>query len=650
MTDTAAILGPAAAERYRIEGQLGAGGMATVYLATDLRHKRQVAIKVLHPELAATIGPERFLREIEIEARLEHPHILTLIESGESADSLFYVMPYLGGESLRQRIERTGPLPVGEVIRFLHDVADALAFAHEQGVVHRDIKPDNILLSGRHASVMDFGIAKALSQATGSQALTTAGLTLGTPAYMAPEQVAADPAIDHRADIYALGVTAYEMLAGKPPFTGASPQQVLSAHVTTTPVPIEQIRQDTPPALAQAVMRCLAKQPVDRWQSAEEILPILETLQATSTPEAEIPGISRDGAFRRRAGALAVLVVAVLAGWLLIRGFSGPGTPSVPVSSMRLAVLPFDVRGSADFAYLGEGVVTLFSTTLDGAGRLRTVDPRAILNAVPDEADRSIDPAMGRRLAQQFGAGRYLMGDIVEAGGQLQINATLYNAEDPDAGTVTRRAQGSASDVFRLVDDLATQLLLELRDTPTPVRSVTTVTTASLPALKAYLEGDVALRAGDFESASIAFRQAVAIDTAFALAYYRLSVAQEWLTNADAAQRAAEQAVIHSGRLSEHDRRLFEAFDVLRRGEATRAEELLTSFLGVYPDDVEGWTNLGELLFHGNPVRARHPAESRSAFAKVLELEPTNTIALNHLLRLAAGDGDTVAVDSLAER
>lgn len=648
MTDTAAILGTAAADRYRIEGQLGAGGMATVYLAIDLRHKRQVAIKVLHSELAATIGPERFLREIEIEARLEHPHILTLIESGESVDSLFYVMPYVGGESLRQRIERVGPLPVAEVVRFLHDVADALAFAHEHGVVHRDIKPDNILVSGRHASVMDFGVAKALSQATGSQALTTAGLTLGTPAYMAPEQVAADPAMDHRADVYAMGVTAYEMLAGKPPFTGGSPQQVLSAHVTETPVSIEEIRADTPPALGQAVMRCLAKQPADRLQSAEEILPILEALQATTTPETETPGISPAAGFRWRVGALAALVIVVLAGWFLIGGFPGSKAPPVPVSSMRLAVLPFEVRGGADFAYLGEGVVTLFSTTLDGAGRLRTVDPRAVLNAVRDDDGATIEPVMGRRLAQQFGAGRYLMGDIVEAGGQLQINATLYNAEDPDAGPVTRRAQGAASDVFRLVDDLATQLLLEVRDSPAPVQSVTTVTTASLPALKAYLEGDVALRAGDYVSASVALREAIAIDTAFALAYYRLSVAQEWLTNADEAQRAAEQAVIHSERLSGHDRRLFEAFDVLRRGKAARAEELLTSFVGVYPDDVEGWTNLGELFFHSNPARARHPSESRSAFAKVLELEPTNTIALMHLLRLAAGDDDTVAVDSLA--
>jgi serine/threonine protein kinase/tetratricopeptide (TPR) repeat protein len=650
MTDTAAILGAATAERYRIEDQLGAGGMATVYLATDLRHNRQVAIKVLHSALAASIGADRFLREIEIEARLEHPHILTLIESGESVDSLFYVMPYVGGESLRQRIEREGPLPIGEVVRFLHDAADALAFAHEHGVVHRDIKPDNILVSGRHASVMDFGVAKALSQATGSQAMTTAGLTLGTPAYMAPEQVAADPAIDHRADVYALGVTAYEMLAGEPPFTGVSPQQVLSAHITETPTAIEQIRPDTPPALAQAVMRCLAKHPEDRLQSTEDFLPILETLQATITPESETPGIARNASFRWRVGALAAAVAVVITGLLLIRGFQGSGTAPVPLSSMRLAVLPFDVRGSADFDYLGEGVVTLFSTTLDGAGQLRTVDPRAVLSAVPDAAERTIDPAMGLRLARQFGAGRYLMGDIVEAGGQLQINATLYDADDPEGGAVTRRAQGSAGDLFRLVDDLATQFLLEVRNSPAPVRSITTVTTASLPALKAYLEGEVALRGGDFENASIAFREAIAIDTAFALAYYRLSVAQEWLTNADQAQRAAEQAAIHSGRLSEHDRRLFDAFDVLRRGEVSQAEELLTSFVGVYPDDIEGWTNLGELLFHSNPVRARDPVESRVAFARVLELEPTNIIALDHLLRLAARDGDTVAVKSLADR
>jgi len=195
------------ADRYRLERELGHGGMATVYLAEDLRHHRQVAVKVLRPDLAATLGPERFLREIEVAARLHHPHILPLYDSGDAGGFLFYVMPYEPGQSLRERLDREKELPIRDVVRLLHDVVDALAHAHQSGLVHRDIKPENVLLSGRHALVTDFGVAKAVSEATGRQKLTTIGVALGTPAYMAPEQAAADPHIDHRADIYAVGVS-----------------------------------------------------------------------------------------------------------------------------------------------------------------------------------------------------------------------------------------------------------------------------------------------------------------------------------------------------------------------------------------------------------------------------------------------------------
>ncbi len=205
--------------RYDIERELGAGGMATVYLAQDRRHERRVALKVLRPELAATLGPERFLREIRIAANLTHPHILPVHDSGEAGGFLYYVMPYIEGESLREKLEREGELPVDEAVRILREIADALAHAHGRGVVHRDIKPDNVLISGRHAMVMDFGVAKAVSEATGREKLTTAGVALGTPSYMAPEQASADPTTDHRADIYALGAMAYELLAGRPPFT-----------------------------------------------------------------------------------------------------------------------------------------------------------------------------------------------------------------------------------------------------------------------------------------------------------------------------------------------------------------------------------------------------------------------------------------------
>ena len=234
-SDAAHRLTIALADCYRIERELGAGGMATVYLAEDLKHHRQVAIKVLRPDLAAALGPDRFMQEIQIAARLQHPHILGVHDSGQADGFLYYVMPYIDGESLRERLARQGELPIHEAVRLLSEIADALAHAHSRGVVHRDIKPENVMLSGRHALVMDFGVAKAVSAATGHNALTTVGVALGTPAYMAPEQASADPHLDHRVDIYALGVVGYELLAGRPPFTGASPQQVLAAHVTQAP-------------------------------------------------------------------------------------------------------------------------------------------------------------------------------------------------------------------------------------------------------------------------------------------------------------------------------------------------------------------------------------------------------------------------------
>jgi serine/threonine-protein kinase len=301
------------AGRYVIVREIGSGGMATVYLAEDTRHHRKVAVKVLRPELAISLGPERFLREIDIAAQLQHPNILPLLDSGSTGDLLYYVMPYIQGESLRDRLMREGELPVREAVRILTEVIDALSIAHRRGVVHRDIKPGNVLLSDRHALVADFGVAKAVSEATGQQALTTAGVALGTPTYMAPEQAAADPHIDHRADIYAVGVLAYELLAGHPPFTGPSSQAVLMAHMTQIPESLSRDRPGIPPALDQAVMRCLAKHPADRWQSAAELLSALETLTNPSGVAAAT-GSRPPGGVRR-----AILtVVGVAAGVILL--------------------------------------------------------------------------------------------------------------------------------------------------------------------------------------------------------------------------------------------------------------------------------------------------------------------------------------------
>jgi serine/threonine-protein kinase len=272
----------ALADRYAVARELGQGGMATVYLAEDLKHHRKVAVKVLRPELAAALGAERFTREIEIGAQLQHPHVLPLLDSGEAGGVLYYVMPYVDGESLRERLVRVGELPVHEAVKLLCEIVDALSHAHSRGVVHRDIKPDNVMLSGRHALVMDFGVAKAVSEATGRQQLTTAGVALGTPAYMAPEQATADPHLDHRVDIYAVGALAYELLAGRPPFTATTPQQVLAAHVTQAPEPVSTHRPGLSPALTAVVMKCLAKRPADRWQTADELLAQLEPLVTPS--------------------------------------------------------------------------------------------------------------------------------------------------------------------------------------------------------------------------------------------------------------------------------------------------------------------------------------------------------------------------------
>jgi pimeloyl-ACP methyl ester carboxylesterase len=275
-------------DRYHIERELGTGGMATVYAARDLRHDRLVAVKVLRADVWSAAGAERFLREIRIAAQLTHPHILPLIDSGEWQGTPFYVMPYIEGETLRDRLNR-GKLSIGECVRILHHLVDALTYAHDHGVVHRDVKPENILLSDRHALVMDFGIAKAVRDATSATTATTlmtaVGTTLGTPAYMAPEQIAGG-AIDHRADLYATGIVAYELLTGRLPFEAESPAQLMAAHLAAAPDPIEKWRPTTPPRLGRAVMKCLEKKPADRWQSGAELDAQIET---TATDERETP-------------------------------------------------------------------------------------------------------------------------------------------------------------------------------------------------------------------------------------------------------------------------------------------------------------------------------------------------------------------------
>ncbi|MGI8620045.1 MAG: protein kinase domain-containing protein, partial [Gemmatimonadaceae bacterium] len=337
-------LAAALADKYTIEREIGAGGMATVYLAQDIRHRRKVAIKVLHPELTAVLGPERFLNEIELTANLQHPHILPLFDSGAADTLLFYVMPYVQGETLRTRLSREQQLPVAEALRIAGDVADALEYAHKHGVVHRDIKPENILLHDGRPLVADFGIALAVQQAGGSR-MTQTGMSLGTPQYMAPEQAMGDKAVDHRADIYALGAVTYEMLTGEPPFTGPNAQAVVAKILTTDPSSLVSKRRSVPPHVEAAVLTALEKMPADRFASAAQFAeaiagrgPLLKT-RATVTART---AAGKPDARRRALNFLPWVIVGVAAaaaawGWLRPRQLAknpvARFTVSVPVAA-----------------------------------------------------------------------------------------------------------------------------------------------------------------------------------------------------------------------------------------------------------------------------------------------------------------------------
>lgn len=355
MADFLERLQAALGTTYRIERELPGGGMSRVFLATEVRLNRSVVVKVLPPDMAMAVQSERFEREIQVAASLQHPHIVSLLTAGSHEDLAWYVMPFIEGESLAAKLGREGALPVHEALRILRDVLDALTYSHSRGVVHRDIKPDNVMLSGRHALVTDFGVSKALSASSGgNRSLTTMGIALGTPTYMAPEQAAADPHVDHRADLYAVGVMAYELLTGRTPFLANTPQAMLAAHVTAYPDHITQHRATLPPMIAAAVMKCLEKLPADRWQTSSELAAVFESATTPSGGLTPVPtGVTgafdsgAEGALRRarplRVAALFALatVVVVAIVYLATRVFGLPDW--VWVGSAGLMAIGFPI-------------------------------------------------------------------------------------------------------------------------------------------------------------------------------------------------------------------------------------------------------------------------------------------------------------------
>ncbi len=627
MLSHTAALEAALSDRYRIERELGRGGMATVYLAHDLRHDRPVALKVLRPELAATLGPDRFLHEIRIAAVLQHPHILPVFDSGDAAGQLWYTMPYVEGQTLRERLLHERQLPLDDACRIALHVLSALEYAHSHGVIHRDVKPENILLEGDQAVVADLGIARAMS-AVGEDRLTETGLSLGTPAYMSPEQACAEPNIDGRTDVYSLGCVLYEMLAAEPPYTGPTPQAIVARRLTEPPPRLRTIR-DVSESLEQAIHRALARSPADRFATAGDFArAITEAMTAApgaagSRPAAPAP---RRRALKALGGAL-LLTLALGLAWIAYRRSA---TAVLPVSATRVAVLPFAVRGSGSFSYLAEGMVDLLSRDLDGAGELRTIDAGTILTAVArNSRDGVLDVERGRAVARKVGAGLYVLGSIHAVGGRVRIQAALYDGADTRAEAQTHvTVEGDSAQLFQLVDRLSAQLLVKRGKGPVSrLAETAAITTHSLVALKAYLDAERRLRAASLQparldSAITMFQQAVTEDSTFTLAQYRMAVAAGWANRPGMSTAAARRALTLSDRLTERDRRLLTAYVDFRQGAANSAERQYRAILHDYPDDLEALFQLADVLHNYNPLRGRRRGEARELFTQVLDLDP----------------------------
>jgi tetratricopeptide (TPR) repeat protein/TolB-like protein len=630
-------LSVALADHYSIERELGAGGMATVYLAEDLKHHRQVAVKILRPELAAVLGPERFLREIEIAAKLNHPNILPLHDSGEKEGFLYYVMPFVAGESLRDKVAREKQLAVGDAIRITEQVASALEYAHRQGVIHRDIKPENVLLHEGVAMVMDFGIALAVSQVS-NERLTETGLSIGTPAYMSPEQVSGEQALDGRSDVYSLGAMLYEMLTGETPYTGAT-AQVIAAKALTEPVPsARRIRSTVSAPVDAALRRALAKTPADRWPDTAQFARHLR--EGSGRGDAAGP--------RTRIAALGfAAILAAVAIWYVISNRPAPGLSDADPTV--LAVLPFEVRGSDEFAYLREGMVDLVSTKLDGVGGLRVVDPHTALALFNEPAAGAITGREARRLSATLGAGRALQGSVVLVAESLHVRASVYGPGDDDR--IDADADGSADRLFQLVDELVGTLVARgLIGEETPLSSLEGLTTSSNEALRLYLEGIQNFRTGRGTQETFALLiQAVRLDSTFALASYWAGYVADFDEIEDPVPHF-QLALRHQDRLGQRDRMRLAAALAGAEGRQADAIRLYEALVARYPDDVAGWFQLGEQLAHTGHFHGRTLAEARPAYERAVALDPALAPAYFHLDHIGALQGDSVALRVWAAR
>ncbi len=564
----------ALADRYHVEREVGHGAMATVYVARDLRFNRNVAIKVLNPDLSAALGPERFLREIDILAHLNHPHILPLLDSGNAGGFLYYVMPYVEGESLRRRLKRETQLPVSDALAITREVALALDYAHRQGIIHRDVKPENILISDGLALVADFGIARAVMRAADTDRLTESGLSPGTPAYMSPEQGAGEGSLDGRSDIYALGCVLYELLGGQPPFSGPTAQSVLARHQIDPVPPLRTVRPNVSLGVESVILKALEKVPADRFATGAEFA------AALMTPEPEREEAERARSFWLPALAAVTILLAAGAFWLSQRNTS--------LDPDIVAVLPFRFSGDSALSYLREGMLDLLSAKLTGASGFSAADPQTVMRSwrrfAGSEA-QDLPQVTAMRLAQRLGAGKALLGSIIGMSNRLIFNVTLVRV--PSGRSLgTASVQGPPDSLLTLIDHLTGQVLAREAGLDEP--SLGDVTSRSLPALRFYLNGEAAYRRGHYQDAVHLFLQALAEDSTFALAALGLRSATAWI----APSPETGPAWALRRRLSPRDRAVLEGLVGPRYPGLSSEREFLSAWeaaVTAAPAEAEAW-------------------------------------------------------------
>jgi len=682
MPDLGQLLADALAGRYRIERELGQGGMAIVYVAEDLRHHRKVAIKVLRTDAGTELGGERFLREIEIASALRHPHIIPLYDSGEADGRLFYVMPLVEGESLRARIDRERQLPIDDALRYAREVADALSYAHAHGVVHRDIKPENILIESDHAVVADFGIARAFAAAGPKGRLTGSGMSIGTPAYMSPEQAAGDRDVDGRSDLYSLGCVLYEMLAGQPPFSGATKESLVRQHIMTPPPPVTQFRPAVPAAVNDALMRALAKSPADRFNPVGQFAAAIGPV-ATTTASAVHPDIATRRA-RWPVVAAVVLVLAAAITWPFVARRHRTATDGGAARS--IAVLPFDnLGGDTAVVPLLLGVHAEIVTQLAKVAGLAVASRNSALTyRNSDKSDRAI--------ASELRVSSLLHGSIQRSGDQVHLSVSLTDApngkllwaESYDRPYTTQNLFAVQGDIAHSV---ASALSLRLNDQLE--QRIARAPTSNVEALDAYYRGLMQWdRRGAQENDTMAVKhleRAVALDPSFARAWGLLAQAHGWLLRRGfvedtlaawmAVQRTQAlapgsiEAMLAAGYyryyaqgdfagalsdLAAADRLMPKSSEILtamallerRLNHWDRAIELLERAAQLEPRDASLAATLGETYYF-----MRRPADATRALDRAIALGLTNApVFIAEYFVLASLLGDTARARLFVER